>query len=861
MLMLGKLMGPKRLFEVASAEALAVCERWDVPHEIEQERAIECASPPQPGSTVSIVDCNGVVADRKIVSVLSHANGVAKCKVMMPVPDDLNDLEPRMVQLANGRSVSGRLLNSDYQFGGPVPLSPAFLALVPLAEMLTAVLNSVSPALLVPALVLLAGAAYLAWDAAKDFKVPLTVAGLLGVLGTSMVPAAPTQALPDIVSAIQANWPVLAVGAVALFGLGVSSMAHRSKDIAVRRFTRRPFWGIVAASIAGTWVLPHFMSHFLMWLPAVSLPWLYSRALDTSWAALLVRQQHKFPSYDHPSQASFIENRMKQAVAALRDTTPLITIGRAKGVFTGRQDGYAPDAGKLVKMSVQDTSGHCLVVGDSGSGKTSGVLRPLVWQWAEIGAGGVLVLDPEKWLASELADLPGYTVIQPGVKLGLMDGLNAQAFADAVHAVCASFDPSGQNSAKENTFFTNQAYMAISNAGTILEFLVRAGVPGWSWTVECIRRVLDKGLVVNTEDAAESIEALVADILSTGFNFQSLPASQRSIWDEAYKYWTTGTIGTMASETKSNLASTVSGWLIPFTQHEELIEWSKTSGGIDISDILFGKMYGVCLPNAVYGRAGELIQSLLKERVFSLIRRRPRNWHKTQKPVLILVDEAQYIAGEADAKFSAVAREFGAHLWYATQSLDAITARLGSGNERDTKATKWFTNFQSQIIMKPSAATRTWASAKLGKTYRPKWQTNQGAVAYEKDSVELAQSALMDTSHPLYEHMRWLRNVHDAGQVMTSTDRSMAGSGFREWVRGVQANEASLDLSMQAHDNVKWEEQDLFTETDASSRLVVSHVALVNIWRAGAPRRDIVELPYMGSFPLTGAKAETKVGV
>jgi len=64
-------------------------------------------------------------------------------------------------------------------------------------------------------------------------------------------------------------------------------------------------------------------------------------------------------------------------------------------------------------LSVGDLSTHMLVLGQTGTGKTAAVIRPVVWQWQEAKAGGLLVLDGKGQLPKELAGLPGYQVISP----------------------------------------------------------------------------------------------------------------------------------------------------------------------------------------------------------------------------------------------------------------------------------------------------------------------------------------------------------------------------------------------------------------------------------------------------------------
>lgn len=71
--------------------------------------------------------------------------------------------------------------------------------------------------------------------------------------------------------------------------------------------------------------------------------------------------------------------RAQQLANALADPSAFIPLGVSTGLFAERRDPFAPSAaGMPFGLTAADLSTHALVFGDTGSGKTSGVLRPVI---------------------------------------------------------------------------------------------------------------------------------------------------------------------------------------------------------------------------------------------------------------------------------------------------------------------------------------------------------------------------------------------------------------------------------------------------------------------------------------------------
>lgn len=121
---------------------------------------------------------------------------------------------------------------------------------------------------------------------------------------------------------------------------------------------------------------------------------------------------------------SHIEAKELQAVSAVKDKSPLITIGTAFGYTAGKQYQYAPLANTVMCLSLRDMSMHTITFGKTGGGKTTNVMRPLAFQIRKSLGAGALVLDGKGALVSEIRSCMDL-VIEPGLHFGLIEGMSS----------------------------------------------------------------------------------------------------------------------------------------------------------------------------------------------------------------------------------------------------------------------------------------------------------------------------------------------------------------------------------------------------------------------------------------------------
>jgi hypothetical protein len=86
--------------------------------------------------------------------------------------------------------------------------------------------------------------------------------------------------------------------------------------------------------------------------------------------------------------------RQRQVREAASDPSPTVDLGETTGVFAGRGDFFGPSAGMRFCLSLRDLQMHMLVLGGTGSGKTSGALRPLARQLSAYDRVGLVIKGP-----------------------------------------------------------------------------------------------------------------------------------------------------------------------------------------------------------------------------------------------------------------------------------------------------------------------------------------------------------------------------------------------------------------------------------------------------------------------------------
>lgn len=762
----------------------------------------------------------------------------------VPVPPDLHDTEGRLFRMANGHRITGRLLPSDPQIGFQSAAVPLLFAAVPVLTVLCLLGHSLLgvAGLVLPVLALSVLIGLISSAAGTGSAIMAAVLGvafpLFGAPTAGMAAGNPAwhavvvllnYGVPALVlSAFVVNHPRLRLAAAlgaAIYGVGIVVALLPSSFHPV-------FFALLACTLAPGYA-------FVVW---------------RSWA-LAVAQQGIDANLEStgPQASAHIAARMQQAKTAGNDASAFMRLGTAKGVFTAKMDGFAPDASLPFGLTVNDASTHLVCHGATGSGKTSAVLRPLAIAFLRARAGGALILDGKASLAGEFTGMKNYKLIEPGkCDLALLEGLSPEDVVIAFDQVNRAGVKSESGSAQ---FFRTSGREMLFHAANFLRALVDTEkmkqaespdyVPQWRWAlndlqaaVELIQRGNDHNRLA-LEGAMTQVRAMHAD------------AERRGTLNDSLRYIDVS-LAAMDSETRANIESTVKGWISPVMHHHALVRWSYCDTGVDVTQCLRGGAVGVCLPEFEYGQAGALIQALVKQRVFIGLRQRARNpvWREQgQTPVLILVDEAQEICGSADLALLPVARSLGGICVYATQQFENWVSKFGD----ETAARGFLANFRSAVCLTCSPATLKWMQDRLGTTWSLVFQTRAVGIDYRGVWRNIAESPLADASHPA--HALYRRLLRRGAGAVRDSRRHAHGLVQHESAKGV---DDSL-LTIPAMRGGEWKMQPLFLDAEAD-HLAEPFVAVAEVLRGGVRRRDVIKLSPIFSIPddLRGVAEEGK---
>ncbi|SDG96508.1 hypothetical protein SAMN05216466_106211 [Paraburkholderia phenazinium] len=170
----------------------------------------------------------------------------------------------------------------------------------------------------------------------------------------------------------------------------------------------------------------------------------------------------------------------------------------------------------------------------------------------------------------------------------------------------------------------------------------------------------------------------------------------------------------LRADLRSDIRATLSSWFTPIMRSTKLGHWAYLEHGCDILECLRGAVVGICLPETLYKKAGVIITTLAKKRVFNAIQARPEDWETKfpdQRPLLCMADEAQLLVSGANAderKMLSIARSLGLYCVYATQTVNEFSGRLGDDN-----AKAFMANFVSWVTLKSTEDSNRWANGRL----------------------------------------------------------------------------------------------------------------------------------------------------
>lgn len=398
-----------------------------------------------------------------------------------PVPEDLRDSDPRWTLTRDGRRAESYILPEDIAEGADSTVTSimygALSVVAALSYAATVLLGGV-----VGAAILLLGLPFLvAITQGEGIKEGVKSALLLLILpafgagaigGASGIGLGLARSVPLIGSAgggvaVLIGLTMLFTIIILVWSLLFSDKESKPMGGFFERLKHATKWGAMFAAIAiVVGVMPTWMAPAALLMMACLYPMHYTEHNYQIRSQLLKENGERFNiSTQGALTNAHIGARLRQCENAMRDKTPLITIGTAVGHLTRKQYGYAPDQMTPMVMSCHDLSMHLLIFGSTGSGKTSSTARPIALQYKKSRYGGALIRCGKGTLPGELRPLIDI-MIEPGVRFAPFMGLNHKELAIALN-------PTNSNSGDEkNPMWTAMANNVIDHATLILQELV-----------------------------------------------------------------------------------------------------------------------------------------------------------------------------------------------------------------------------------------------------------------------------------------------------------------------------------------------------------------------------------------------------
>lgn len=286
----------------------------------------------------------------------------------------------------------------------------------------------------------------------------------IGYGGSSLTESALLYTHPLVTVAAQA---AVATGHMGLAGFALTQAAYAIGTLALLgrnwRYVIRPTaqytLGITAVQVAATATFPDFAGPLVTAGNALMLARPILEGLINNRSAK--NRLFALPNvYETPNDSDAMSMREAQVNNAsnFAKNGPVIILGIARGYLKQiKHDPLAPDADMPMGLSAHDDlTTHLLVIGETGSGKTYGILIPVVQQWLAYGqfrngrfenCGGALLLDGKGSLPDDIIkalreqgldaviEIIHVTPESGGQKLALLEGMTPDEVTSALLAV------------------------------------------------------------------------------------------------------------------------------------------------------------------------------------------------------------------------------------------------------------------------------------------------------------------------------------------------------------------------------------------------------------------------------------------
>lgn len=323
-------------------------------------------------------------------------------------------------------------------------------------------------------------------------------------------------------------------------------------------------------------------------------------------------------------------------------------------------------ANQKVCLNLNDACQNILVLGGIGSGKTTGVMQPLLLQCLDQNCGG-LIFDIKGDVKGAVQQMSAIThkelvLVGPGhLHLNLLEGLTPEVAASFLKS---AFLLNGKGSV--DAFWMDTATELCRNTLGLLSFL-----PG-HYNLQTLY------LYLFEEDYQKDFQQKLLDAMP-----HLLEKQQRLL--KTYRNYYEKIFLNFDPKIKSGVFATVAQTLAPFSHPELMDAFCSTNPSlIKMEELFNGKVYLVDLPLSLWGLGGKVAYTFIKLRFFNLMQNRHHQPPEQRKhPVFFMCDEFQEIVsanreGLSDLNFWDKARTSKTIGIISSQSIASFYAALGS---------------------------------------------------------------------------------------------------------------------------------------------------------------------------------------
>jgi len=376
-------------------------------------------------------------------------------------------------------------------------------------------------------------------------------------------------------------------------------------------------------------------------------------------------------------------------------------------------------------FTCQDSYNHTLIMGATGSGKTSGSGRTVAEAMLKAGYGGLVLLVKDDWsfwkglckatkryqdlIRFSPSDRWRFNFLNEELR---RTGRGGGQTENIVQLLCSAMETlkrnSGGDSNRENGGFWRDA----------LAELLRNSIDLASMSLGRIRIRELYDIVYSAPDSVKEAmsdhwgqNSFCAKCLDAGASRAA--ASKRHDLDAVARYFLKA-FPKLAPNTRESIRATFSV-MADCLQRGVLPELLCGETNVTPAAATHGNIIVVDMPLIEFGAVGMLASGLWKYAFQRGIER--RNVRKNPRPVFLWIDEAQFLITSHDFEFLSTCRSSRVATVYLTQNLPSLYAALGGRQKAESEVDALCGNFCTKIFhANGDPVTNRWASEMIGRS-------------------------------------------------------------------------------------------------------------------------------------------------